>query len=359
MIVMQILDNRSVVKRYDTAGMLGSIESLALQCQQAWDDTERIAVPRAYRSVKQIVVNAMGGSALGADIIRHLFQDRLAVPLIVTNQYAVPKFVNKETLYMLSSYSGTTEEITASIAPAASSRARLMIICAGGTLARYARRRKIPAYIFSPRFNPSNQPRMAVGYSVVGIIGLLRQAGLLKITRPEFNLVIKHIVASHRTLGMARASAQNSAKQAARVLSGRIPIIIAAEHLSGIAHVMANQINENSKSFGNYFLISEMNHHLMEGLRFPVTNKRNLSFVFLESRQYHPRNRRRLVITQRVLTRAGIPFVRYRVSGQTLFAEAMQALTFSGYVGFYGALLNKIDPSPIPVVDYLKKELSR
>ncbi|MBI5037519.1 MAG: hypothetical protein HZC01_02345 [Candidatus Kerfeldbacteria bacterium] len=356
---MRILDNRSVVKRYDRSGMLGSIESLALQCQQAWDDTRHIIVPPAFRRVRHIVINAMGGSALGADVIRTVFQDRLPLPLILTNQYTVPKFVDRDTLYIVSSYSGTTEEITASIAPAVRARAKLMIICAGGTLARYARQHKIPAYIFTPRFNPSQQPRMAVGYSVAGILGLLCQAGLLKITQSEFNQVIRQIVMAHASLGIARPTVRNVAKQTAQAVHGRVPVIIAAEHLSGIAHVMANQVNENSKAFSNFFLISEMNHHLMEGLRFPRSNKRNLGFIFLESRSYHPRNQRRFAITQRVLTRAGIPFVRYQVKGPTVFAEAMQALTFSGYVGFYGALLNKIDPSPIPVVDYFKKELSR
>lgn len=339
--------------------MLGSIESLALQCQQAWEDVQQIRIPKSYGAVRNIVLAGMGGSALGGDVVDHLFGRQLRVPFSVNRQYLLPHAVNSKTLCIISSYSGTTEETLAAFRDARKRKAKIMIICAGGTLARYAQRYGLPAYVFDPRFNPSNQPRMAIGYSLVGIAALLQRVGLLSISTRDFNAAVKHLIAQHRKLGVRVRTAQNPAKQAARLVHGRIPIVVAADHLSGNAHIAANQINENGKNFSAYFLISELNHHLMEGLSFPRTNPRQMAFVVLSSRRYHSRNIKRMLITQRVITKKRIPQSIYQVTGPSPLAEVLGATLFSGYLSFYLAVLNQIDPSPIPLVDYFKTQLKK
>ncbi|MFZ6036599.1 MAG: SIS domain-containing protein [Patescibacteria group bacterium] len=354
---MHRLDNFKAIKKLDQQGMIGSIESLALQCQQARDDVSTIRIPAAYRSARTIWFNGMGGSALGADVVRHAFQARLAVPFIVTNQYRVPRFVDRHTLAICSSYSGTTEEVTASLTEARKRTNKILLIGAGGVLAAQAKQHHIPAYIFDPRFNPSNQPRMGLGYSLIGVLSLLQQAGFVHIANAEFNAAIRHIIVLHKQFGVAVPTTRNQAKKIASYLHGRQGVVIAAEHLAGNAHIMANQINENGKSFANYFLISEMNHHLMEGLPFPRTNPRTLAFILLQSSQYHQRNRKRFIITERVLRRAGINAMTYQTRGAGDLQQIVELLLLSSYVSFYLGILNGVDPSPIPVVDYFKKQL--
>ncbi|MCH7492331.1 SIS domain-containing protein [Patescibacteria group bacterium] len=356
---MNRLDNKKIIGRLDSQGMVHSIESLALQCQQAWDDVKNIKIPKNYRQVDNILINGMGGSALGGHVLESLFGKDITIPLKVTNSYTVPGFVNKKTLCLMSSYSGTTEEVLASLTEARNRQAKIIIICAGGRLAQIAKRYNIPAYVFDPRFNPSNQPRMGVGYSLVGIISLLRQAGLLKISDKEFEEAVTALVKLHRPFGTSANVSSNPAKKTAMALSQRVPVIITAEHLSGNAHIMANQINENGKNFSTYFLISEMNHHLLEGLIFPRNNTRSLMFVFLESRKFRARNIRRFSITKKVLRSHQISYVSYLMKTGSPLAQVFESLLFGSYVSFYLSVLNNLDPSPIPVVDYFKKQLSR
>ncbi len=353
------LDNIQAIERLDKQGMAQSIESLALQCQQAWDDVRQIMMPKNYRLAKSVVLNGMGGSALGGDVLESLFGRELRVPFKVTNSYTLPGFVNRNTLCILSSYSGTTEEVLSSMKEARKRKAKIIIICAGGALARAANRFRIPAYIFTPQFNPSNQPRMGIGYSLIGIISLLQRAGLLRISEKDFQTAILNLVAQHKTIGLKVPTKRNSAKRAAVDLYNRVPVVIAAEHLSGNAHIFSNQLNENGKNFAAYFLISEMNHHLMEGLRFPASNTRNLAFFFIESDRYGVRNRKRFAVTKRVLASQRIPYYSYRVKGKNALAQSLETLLFGSYTSFYLAVLNNLDPSPIPVVDYFKKQLSK
>ena len=43
-------------------------------------------------------------------------------------------------------------------------------------------------------------------------------------------------------------------------------------------------MNENGKRFGGYFAIPKLNHHLLEGMLNPKSNKDALLFVLLESK---------------------------------------------------------------------------
>ncbi len=357
-IFMVQLDNQKKMQQLDSQGMIGSIESLGLQCLQAWDDVGRIKISPTYGTVRQIVINGMGGSALGGHVIQSLYESALQVPLVVTNSYRVPRFVSRDTLYILSSYSGTTEEVLATLPVAKRRGAKLLIICAGGALARAAKKQKIPAYVFDPQFNPSNQPRMGLGYAIVGLIALLKKCGLIKIREAQFRAAVRGFVGMHRRFGIKVRERHNEAKRLARALHGTAPLITSAGHLGGNAHIFANQINENSKTFATFFMYSELNHHLMEGMRFPATNARQLSVVIIESGLYHPRIQKRIAITKRVLAKNRISLVSYRVRQPLALAQVFEVLLFGSYVNFYLAMLNGIDPSPIPYVEYFKKQLA-
>ena len=356
---MKNLNDIKKILRLDAQGVSGSIESLGLQCQQAWEEVKKVKIPKDYRNVSNIVINGMGGSALGGHVIETLYKERLKVPLKVTNSYSVPGFINNKTLFVLSSYSGTTEEVLATLPEVRKRKAKMLIICAGGELARVAKRYRIPAYVFEPRFNPSNQPRMGLGYSIFGQMALLSRCGLIKVTEGEYKGVIKKIISLHRQYGLKVPTRNNMAKKTALKLYNKTPIIVAAEHLSGNAHIMANQINENSKTFSAYFLISELNHHLMEGMRFPNSNKRNLCFVMLESKKYLPRIQKRFSITKKVLGKNKISFIVCPIKPEAKISQVFETLLFGSYVNYYMAILNGINPAPVPYVDFFKKELSR
>ena len=70
----------------------------------------------------------MGGSALGPDVFKHAFKSELTVPFEVYNSYELPAYANKNTLVVLSSYSGTTEEVLFAGKQAEQLGAQIMVI---------------------------------------------------------------------------------------------------------------------------------------------------------------------------------------------------------------------------------------
>ena len=138
----------------------------------------------------------------------------------------------------------------------------------------------------------------------------------------------------------------------------RAPLIIASEHLTGNAHILANQWNENAKNMAAWFAIPELNHHLLEGLTGPPAVRNRLLAVLLHSNLYDERNQKRYDITRQVLDEQKIASISINPHGKTPLEQAFDTLLLGAYASFYQAVLNKINPSPIPWVDYFKRLMS-
>lgn len=356
---MHPLDDQKRITRLDPGRVLESIELFPEQCEQAWREAKRVKMPPSYRRCKRILVNGMGGSGLGTHVLQGVFGSSMRVPFELIQSYTLPRSAGPETLYIASSYSGTTEEVVATLPQAVRQGVKLLAIAKGGDIASFFRRKKLPIYQIHDDANPSGQPRLGLGYAVFGLAALLRRLGFLALTDRDVRRSVALLRQTGRRYGVNRLKKTNRVKQLVTELEGRTPIIVAAEHLSGAAHVLANQLNETSKTFAVYFLLSKLNHHLLEGLRFPRSNRQHLAFLFYDSLRYTPKMRLRLKLTEEIVRKHGIPTFRFRPDGRTTFEEALAALQFGSFVSFYLAMLNGVDPVKIRWVDTFKAALKR
>jgi glucose/mannose-6-phosphate isomerase len=355
----RFLDSRAEMQIIDAQNALGSIEMTGSQIQQVWKDAQDISFDESYRTVKNIVVAGMGGSVLGTHVIQTVFKNELKVPVFIVPDYELPSFVNEDTLVIASSYSGSTEETLAAVDDAKKKGAKIAGITSGGKLAEFLRNGNYPALIFEPTFNPSNSPRMALGYSIFGQMALLARAGILPITGKEYQAVLDIIAHMHLKLSANIEQSLNPAKLLAFEMFGRLPVITVAEHLEGMAHVFANQLNENAKTFAEFRTVPELNHHLMEGLQFPESNSLNLLFVTAHSNLYVSGNQRRMVLTQEVLEKNNLEYREVKIESATKLEQAFEFLMIAAYASFYLAMLNNQNPIPNPYVDWFKSELKK
>jgi len=353
-----ILNNIEAIKKLDSKQMLGSLELLSAQVEEVFACAKNLKVPANYKKVKNIVVLGMGGSTLGAHILKSVFFDELKAPIEIVNGYHVPEYVDKNSFVVISSYSGTTEEPVFAMKEAMKRKAKLAVISSGGDLAKVSTASKIPGLIFSTNNNPCGSPRMGLGYSIVGQMVLFAKAGLIKLTNKDIEKIIFVLKKYNDEFGTSNLD-KNPAKAMAKNLFGRSVWYVGAEHLSGNVHAAANQTNENAKRFAAYFLIPELNHHLMEGMFYPESNKSVLGFVLIESALYDQRIAKRFDITKKVLDKNEIKYWSYQAQEKDKLLQACEVLVFGSYVSFYGAMLQGIDPTAIPFVDFFKEQLKK
>jgi glucose/mannose-6-phosphate isomerase len=352
---MTDLNNRDVIKLLDKSNVLGSIEQLADQVQDAWDRTSSQNNQEYAKNVDHIVVSGMGGSNLGAEVIKALAKFDLKVPLEVVKDYQLPSYINERTLVILSSYSGTTEETLAAAKDAQSKNSKIAVITSGGDLAQLASDNHYPSYIIDPKYNPSGQPRMAIGYAIAGQIGLLKSFGL--INADDYNITETiSFLRSHNAL-LGPEAGDNLPKKLAGQVTEKIIYLISAGHLTGAAHVFNNQLNENAKHLTVEMQLPELNHHYMEALPHPESAKNHLMFWFFDSPLYQPKHSLRVKLTQDVVEQNHFPSEIISLSASTPFTQVFELIQLGAYTNFYLAMLHGIDPAPIPWVDYFKDKL--
>lgn len=349
------LNSREAIKKLDKSNVLGSIEALADQVQDAWGKTSSLNLQSHSQGVENIVISGMGGSALGGIVIKSLIFKDLPLPLEIVRDYQLPAYVNSKTLVILSSYSGTTEETLTTAQQAISKGAKLAVITAGGDLATLAADHHCPAYIIDPKFNPSGQPRMAIGYAITGQIGLLKSLGL--INTDSFNVPeTVTFLRSHNAL-LNPESGDNLPKKLAHSAVEKIIYLISAGQLTGAAHVFNNQLNENAKHMTVEMQLPELNHHYLESLSHPESAKNHAVFWFFESPLYHPKHSLRAKLTRDVVTQNHYPSEIIPLTAPDPFTQAFELIQLGAYTNFYLAMLHAIDPAPIPWVDYFKAQL--
>ena len=139
----------------------------------------------------------------------------------------------------------------------------------------------------------------------------------------------------------------------------RNPMLVSADFLAGALHVASNQHNENAKALVDYKLVPEINHHLMEGLRFPKSNTSSHFFVFVNSRLFAPKLQARMAITQKIVASQDIEAMELTLQAPTKLQQVFELITLFAFSSFYLSMLEGIDPSPIPYVDQFKEELQK
>ncbi len=352
------LDSPELYSKLDTQNMRASILELPLQLKQTWEEIQSMNIDPQYGNVKNIVFSGMGGSALGAYVLKYLYGGSLNIPFEIVNDYNLPAYVSSETLVIVQTYSGTTEETLSCFHQAREKGAKIYAVSAGGTLEQEAHSAGSFFYKIDPQHNPSNQPRMAIGYSIFALIAFLDKLKMIKVDPETLDDVYTTLDTNNIQYGIGAPTENNSIKQLAWNTHEKLPIFIAAEHLIGSIHATRNQLNENAKSLAVYFPLPECDHHLLEGLIYPHSLDQNDMYIFLRSSDYSNRLKARLTATEETMKSLHHDTFIIDVPGKHKLSQTVAAIHIGSYLGFYLAMLNGIDPSPIPQVEGFKKRIA-
>ena len=349
------------IKTLDKNKVGQSIVLLPQQFKQVFKENNGLKLPASYRGFSNIVLDGMGGSNLGARIIRSVFNEVLPCPLYIKAGYELPGFVGKNTLYILSSYSGTTEETLSTMAEAKKKGTKIVALTVQSEkseIAKFAAKNELPLITFDPKYNPCGQPRLGVGYSIAGILTFFIKAGLINITDKELDNALKIMEKNTRLYTPDVTSAKNPAKKITAYLKGKMPVLVSGDFLEGNMHALRNQINESGKNFASYLIIPEMNHYALEGLAHPAVDHKMLYFIFFDLNLYHPRVKIRNELTKKVVKGDSIKYCVIELRGKTKFEQAMEVLQVGSWISYYFGIINNENPSEVKWVDWFKKKLS-
>jgi glucose/mannose-6-phosphate isomerase len=110
-------------------------------------------------------------------------------------------------------------------------------------------------------------------------------------------------------------------------------------------------------AYSNVF--PEFNHNELVGWKILSEYRDDLIVVILKDRDDHPRIKRRMEIVKEIIEKEGVKVSEIESCGETLLSRMFSLIQLGDFVSFYLAILNKEDPTPVKVIDFLKNELAK
>ena len=353
---MSILDDVDQIRAMDPGNMYNSIFDFAEQMSDALKIGKMWKVdPDDFYGIKNIVVVGMGGSAIGAEILRSFLASKLMVPFDICRNYVLPEYVDDESLVIASSYSGNTEETLAAIEDAIERKAMLATITTGGMLADVAKLNESPMAKLPTGF----QPRAALGYSIVPMLIFFEKIGLVKDMIKEVEHTITALQEYREKYIEDNDTNTNPAKLLAEKLRGKIPIIYSGPTVTdAVALRWKGQFCENSKRLAYTNQFAELNHNELVAWSDNVdVHRDHLVVVLLRDMNDHPQIRARMNIVKDIILQHEVEVIDIHSRGEGLLERILSLIQLGDFTSYYLAILNKVDPTPVAVIEALKQAL--
>ena len=338
------LDDLDRFKQLDTLNMLGEIDSLPDQLGYAFQLGLKHDLPD-WKDFKQIVIAGMGGSAIGADLLVSYCASLSPLPVSVHRDYGLPLFAHgAETLVICSSHSGNTEETLDALEAARKAECRVIVLCAGGELAKQAKEHNIPLWTF----DHAGQSCAALGFSFGLLLAMFQRLGFIPDQKDAMDDALTFMKRSQQHLRPDVPAVKNPAKRYAGQLMGRWVTFMASGLLTSVARRWKEQINEVARAGANFEFIPEANHNTLAGTINPQeTLNAHTMTLFLRAPSDHPRNRLRSDLTRKTFMLEGMNTDYVDARGNTPLAHMWTLILFGDYMAYYLAMGYGIDPTPI------------
>jgi glucose/mannose-6-phosphate isomerase len=348
------VDFERLRQKLDPSGMLGLAQSFPSHMEDAWGIGGSFAQDIAAGDYRQLVVCGMGGSAIGGDLVRSFFGDRLKAPLLSVRDYRVPAHVGEASFVIISSYSGNTGETLSAYDSVRGRGAKVVAVSSGGKLEEHCRDDGVP-FCTIPGGMP---PRAAIAYSFFPMLRILRAAGAADFDEADFDEALQ--TARRLADEYAPNLTDNRAVVLARALHGNFPYVYSGPGLmQAIARRWACQFNENSKSPAHFAEFPELNHNEIVGWREDGAGDlyNRVVVLSLEDRDDHDMTRRQTEICLGIEAPMASEVLRFDGGGGGRLSRLIALLVLGDFASIYLAYLYGVDPTPVENIDYLKKQL--
>ncbi len=325
-------------KEYDKKNMLGIIRSFPRQLRKAIETSYAWKLPTHFKKkYSGIIVQGMGGSAIGGLVAKGLLLEKLKLPLVVNRDYSLPAFANSKWLAVIVSYSGNTEETLSVFSEAKKKKMNTVCISSNGALSK-----KCKNCIRIPGNFP---PRTQLAMTMVPILAVLEKLALAR----EKSALEKSATFLQENI----RETERLGKELAAFLKGKIPVVYAPAKFAPAAERFHTQLAENSKAFSHWNVLPELNHNEIVGWK---PSEKKLGFVLFRDNKETKKEKKRSEFTKKLACQKS-SCTELRARGKTLHEKMFYLVSVGDFASYYLALLNKENPWPVKNIEKLKKEL--
>ena len=342
--------NIESINKYDKDNMIEVIKELYVHIEHSFDIISESNLNRR-NNIDNILICGMGGSAIGGDFVRTVLKDDFKIPIFVNRDYDLPNWVSQNTLIIICSYSGNTEETISCYNSTFDNNIKPIVISSGGHILEDAKKNNFD-FVKLPK---GIQPRAAFGYSASLLLLTLVKIGIIdkKYSDQLFNSIesIKNNSSKYSSLLDG-----NDALELSKIIYNKFPIIYCTLNTEVVAFRLRCQLAENSKILSSHFVLPEQNHNEIEG--FSNNDISNYIILWLKDKNDNERTIKRIDITSNLLKDIKYQFV-YSEKSDSLIERLFNLIYLFDWVSFYCAIYHKTNPTPVNTILELKSLMSK
>lgn len=297
----------------------------------------------AAAQFKNVLIGGLGGSGIGGRLVKNIFMDEFPLPVEVVADYNLPAYINQDSLVILGSYSGNTEETLAMFNEVQKRGSTVIILTSGGKLGNLAKENNLKTYFIEPGF----QPRMALGFSLTYLVLVFAEL-MGKDHKDEMTKVAS--LFDDCSAYMADATEMFEAIKS-KVNSKYV--VLSDAQFEGVATRFAQQVQENAKHECFTHVLPEHNHNVIESYYGTL----DTVFFFLNSNT-NPRVGSRFEFLNGLLEVEYHKVIELGVEQFTL-ASLYQTIHRLDWLSLYVADHRKVDSLNVPNIASLKEFLDK
>lgn len=314
------------------------------QLKEALSIYKSSRLPSLSGDVNAVLITGLGGSGIGGTIVSELVASNCTVPVTVSKDYAIPAWVGKTSLVIVSSYSGNTEETLQAMKQAMTQKAQIVCITSGGEVLEIATTNNF-GHIIIPGGNP---PRACLGYSLVQLCGILEHYNFTQ-------GLIAGIESSVDLLESQQDTIQAEAEAIATAISYSLPVIYTSSGYEGIAIRFRQQLNENAKMLCWHHVIPEMNHNELVGW---VDKSPKIAALFFRNSDEYYRTAKRMDIVKEIVYDLAGRTITIESKGNSRIERSIYWIHLGDWISWFASQERNVDAVEINVINRLKSELA-
>jgi len=293
-----------------------------------------------------VVISGLGGSGIGGKIVAQMVSGEMSIPVITNNDYHLPNFVDANSLVIISSYSGNTEETLSAMEIALERGAEVACITSGGKVLDLAVKNNLN-HIVIPGGLP---PRASFGLNSPQLLYILLSYGLIT------DAFEKKLLNIADMLEIEGATIEAEAKKMAGDLHKHIPIIYTNPSYEGVGVRFRQQINENSKMLCWHNVFPEMNHNELVGW---AGGNESYAVVMFRTEDDYSKTQLRMNLSKAIFKEHTSSVYEVHAKGGNIVERSYYLIHFGDWISYYLAVNKDIDPVEVKVIDSLKSELAK
>jgi len=336
--------NYSLIEEVDIQGIHKVYEDWPQLAENAFN---RNLEPLNFENIDHIILAGMGGSGTCSDIIKSILS-QTPIHVDVVKGYHLPKTVNSNSLVVVNSVSGNTQETISVLQESVKKGCKTISFSSGGKIKNFCDQNKLEHYYFKKIHSPRTSLPILL-YSMLNVL-----LPIIPIDKKSVVESIQSLKKIKLVISCQNLSENNLSLKLATQISGT-PMIYYPHGLEPAAIRFKNSFQENSKLHAAVENIIEACHNNIVGW------ERNSTMIPILIKGYddHPKTKERWNIIKEFFKKKGIDYAEIESIQGNILSKLITLIYILDYASIYFAINHGIDPTPIESIDFVKSKLEQ